>query len=106
MDYIEESVSEGENSNLKDLKDVIGMSQDHLGRLFRKATGVTLVDYAQRRRNHHAALRLLTTTETARGISESLGFTDSAHFTKSFQKYFNLSPNVYRQKFGLSEGGN
>ena len=106
MDYIEESVSEGEGSNLRELKDVVGMSQDHLGRLFRKATGVTLVDYAQRRRNHHAALRLLTTSETARGISESLGFTDSAHFTKSFQKYFSLSPNVYRQKFGMPEGEN
>lgn len=106
MDYIEHSVADGGSSHLKDLKDIVGMTQDHLGRLFRKATGVTLVDYAQRRRNHHAALRLLTTTETARGISESLGFTDSAHFTKSFQKYFNLSPNVYRQKFGMPEGEN
>jgi AraC-like DNA-binding protein len=106
MDAIEESVADGESSNLKDLKEVVGMSQDHLGRLFRKATGITLVDYAQRRRNHHAALRLLTTAETARGISESLGFTDSAHFTKSFQKYFNLSPNVYRQKFGTPESEN
>ena len=100
LDFIERSVGAGENLKLKDLEPATDMTQDHLGRVFRKATGVTLVDYAQRRRIHHAALQLLTSSETAKGISERLGFTDSAHFSKSFQKYFNLSPNVYRQKYG------
>ncbi|NNE91269.1 MAG: helix-turn-helix transcriptional regulator [Verrucomicrobiales bacterium] len=100
LDFIERNVTSGENLKLKDLEPATDMTQDHLGRVFRKATGVTLVDYAQRRRIHHAAYRLLTTTETAKDISEQLGFTDSAHFSKSFQKYFNLSPNVYRQKYG------
>ena len=100
LDFIELAVMTGEHLKLKDLEPATEMTQDHLGRVFRKATGITLVDYAQRRRIHHAALRLLTSSETAKDISEKLGFTDSAHFSKSFQKYFNLSPNVYRQKYG------
>lgn len=103
FDMIEKAVLSGDSLRLKDLEPAVGVSQDHLGRLFRKATGVTLVDYAQLRRIHHAALRLLTTDIMAKDISEALGFTDSAHFSKSFQKYFGVSPNVYRQKFGPPE---
>ena len=75
-------------------------SRQHETLVFKKSTGITLVDYVQRRRIHHAALKLLTSEATAKSISEDLGFSDSAHFSKSFQKYFDLSPNVYRQKFG------
>ncbi len=103
LDFIEQSVKTGDNLKLKDLEPATEMTQDHLGRVFRKATGVTLVDYAQRRRIHHAAQQLLISSETAKDISERLGFTDSAHFSKSFQKYFNLSPNVYRQKYGSND---
>jgi AraC-like DNA-binding protein len=104
LDSIEKTVLEGAPLRLKTLETVTKMSRDHLGRLFRKATGVTLVDYAQRRRIHHAALQLLSTDKTGKDISEGLGFTDSAHFTKSFQNYFGVSPNVYRQKFGRQAG--
>ena len=100
LNAIEKSVLAGDTIRIKDLEALTEMSQDHLGRVFRKATGVTLVDYGQRRRIHHAALRLLTTDQTAKEVSEALGFTDSAHFSKSFQKFFGVSPNVYRQKFG------
>jgi AraC-like DNA-binding protein len=104
LDFIEKGVLAGDHLRLKDLEPSTGMTQDHLGRVFRKATGVTLVDYVQRRRIHHSALRLLTSDETGKDISEDLGFTDSAHFSKSFQKYFGVSPNVYRQKFGQPSG--
>lgn len=102
LDMIERCVLAGDSLKLKQLEPATGMSQDHLARVFKKATGVTLVDYVQRRRIHHAALRLLTTDATAKSISEELGFSDSAHFSKSFQKYFDVSPNVYRQKFSCA----
>ncbi|HRX54333.1 MAG TPA: helix-turn-helix domain-containing protein [Verrucomicrobiales bacterium] len=101
LDFIERAVLSGESLRLKELEPATGMSQDHLGRLFRKATGVTLVDYAQRRRIHHAALRLLTRSDTAKDIAERLGFTDPAHFSKSFQRYFEMPPNNYRLKYGI-----
>lgn len=101
LDFIEQAVLSGQSLRLKELEPATGMSQDHLGRLFRKATGVTLVDYAQRRRIHHAALRLLTRPDTAKEIADRLGFTDSAHFSKSFQRYFDMPPNNYRLKYGV-----
>ena len=70
---------------LSTLEPLMGMSLDHLGRLFKKATGTTLVDYTQRRRVQHAARQLLFTDKTATAIAQDLHFTDSAHFTKSFQ---------------------
>lgn len=87
---------------LSTLEPLMGMSLDHLGRLFKKATGTTLVDYTQRRRVQHAARQLLFTDKTATAIAQDLHFTDSAHFTKSFQRYFGRSPNDYRSYFAFS----
>ncbi|MFT4640712.1 MAG: AraC-like DNA-binding protein/mannose-6-phosphate isomerase-like protein (cupin superfamily) [Verrucomicrobiales bacterium] len=87
---------------LSTLEPLMGMSLDHLGRLFKKATGTTLVDYTQRRRVQHAARQLLFTDKTATAIAQDLHFTDSAHFTKSFQRYFRRSPNEYRSHFAFN----
>jgi AraC-like DNA-binding protein/mannose-6-phosphate isomerase-like protein (cupin superfamily) len=87
---------------LSTLEPLMGMSLDHLGRLFKKATGTTLVDYTQRRRVQHAARQLLFTDKTATAIAQDLHFTDSAHFTKSFQRYFGRSPNEYRSHFAFN----
>lgn len=87
---------------LSTLEPLMGMSLDHLGRLFKKATGTTLVDYTQRRRVQHAARQLLFTGKTATAIAKDLHFTDSAHFTKSFQRYFGRSPNDYRSHFAFN----
>ena len=38
----------------------------------------------------------------ATAIAQDLHFTDSAHFTKSFQRYFGRSPNEYRSHFAFN----
>ena len=87
---------------LSTLEPLMGVSLDHLGRLFKKATGTTLVDYTQRRRVQHAVRQLLFTDKTATAIARDLHFTDSAHFTKSFQRYFGRSPNEYRSRYAFN----
>ena len=87
LDFIERSVTSGDHLKLKDLEPATDMTQDHLGRVFRKATGITLVDYAQRRRIHHAALQLLISTETAKEISEKLG-------VHRFRPFFEELPEI------------
>ena len=64
-------------------------------------TGMGMQDYAQRRRVFHAACRLLSSTEEPRRISKELGFTTTAEFSKQFEAVFDISPAIYRQKFGL-----
>ncbi len=102
MQAIEGGINFSGAVRLSTLEPLMGMSLDHLGRLFKKATGTTLVDYTQRRRVQHAARQLLFTDKTATAIAQDLHFTDSAHFTKSFQRYFGRSPNEYRSHFAFN----
>ncbi len=68
---------------------------------FDEVMGMGLSDYAHRRRVFHAACRLLTSHEEPRKISKDFGFASIAEFKKEFEAVFEISPAVYRQKFGL-----
>ncbi|MEZ5301073.1 MAG: helix-turn-helix transcriptional regulator [Verrucomicrobiales bacterium] len=85
--------------HLKELSERCGLSQDHLGRVFRKEVGTTIVDFAQRRRAQHAARLILSTEDSGAAIAESLGYTDAAHFTKSFIRYHGMAPQAYRERY-------
>lgn len=68
---------------------------------FNELTGLTMPEYAHRRRVFHAAFRLLTTREETRRISKALGWASTGEFTKQFASVFDIPPAVYREKFGL-----
>ncbi|MEX2579169.1 MAG: helix-turn-helix domain-containing protein [Verrucomicrobiales bacterium] len=70
---------------------------------FEEVTGMTLDDYAQRRRIFHGACRLLTSREEPRRISKALGFASTGEFAKQFEAVFDIPPKVYREKFGPPE---
>ena len=73
-----------------------GISHAHLLRLFKKAYGVTISAYILRKRIE-LACELLETTETSvSSIAFSCGFTDTAHFMKTFKSKTGLSATAYR----------
>lgn len=78
-----------------------GFEKRAIDKAFEELTGMGMQDYAQRRRVFHAACRLLSSTEEPRRISKELGFTTTAEFSKQFEAVFDISPAIYRQKFGL-----
>lgn len=77
-----------------------GFDKKNIDSAFRNLTGMTLPEYAERRRVFHAACKLLSSSEEPRKISKEQGFKTTSEFSKQFQKVFGISPNVYRQKFG------
>lgn len=47
----------------------------------------------------NAALHLLTDKQqTIKNIAYELGFTDDAHFCRSFKKYYGVTPGEYQKK--------
>jgi AraC-like DNA-binding protein len=102
LDAIERSISSGGRLPLKQLQTDSGRSQDELNQAFRKHLGMPLADYAQGRRVHHAALRLLSTNEAVDDVSSIFGFSDPSQFEKAFEKAFGLGPSAYRMKYALS----
>jgi len=78
------------------------VSADHGSRLFRRATGLAPLEYYQRRRIHHACVRLLDREHTITRIALELGFADAAHFSRLFRKYAGLTPREYRAKYTVA----
>jgi AraC-like DNA-binding protein len=102
LELIERSISSGGRLPLKQLQVDTRRSQDDLNQIFRKYLGLPLVDYAQGRRVHHAAHRLLTSSEPVKAISSTFGFSDPSQLEKAFEKTLGLGPNAYRMKFAPS----
>jgi AraC family transcriptional activator of pobA len=81
---------------LADYARKIGISDRHLGRITRAATGqsaATLVEAAVIRE----ACRLLVYTRASiASIGYDLGFEDPSYFSRAFRRVTGLSPGVYR----------
>lgn len=105
LDQIETTILRGESFEPGKMSRG-GFEKRAIEKAFAELTGMSMHDYSQRRRAFHAACRLLSGTEEPRRISKELGFTTTADFSKQFEAVFDISPAVYRTKFGLPPGEN
>ena len=72
---------------------------NHFIRAFRDKTGVTPAKYIKQKRME-AAKRLLESTDlTTAEISEKVGISDVAHFSRAFKEQYNMPPSQYRKFF-------
>lgn len=79
---------------LAQLAHLIGMSQTRMNRLFRQIFGDSIYNYYQTARLAEAArlLSRLSVSETG----YQLGFTNLSHFTRLFERHFQLKPKQYQ----------
>ena len=86
-------------SSLKvaDLAKKVGFSDNYLSVMFKKETGVKIVDYLTQIRMQKARELLRNPTYKIYEISEMVGYTDSNHFSKYFKKIEGLFPLEYRK---------
>jgi len=76
------------------------MSKYHLCHLFRRKTGLTLMEYLYEQRLAAARQQLLMTDLPVSAIAQNCGFGSSSHFSSLFRRRESLSPREYRQKHG------
>ncbi|TVR54899.1 MAG: AraC family transcriptional regulator [Puniceicoccaceae bacterium] len=100
VEAMEARLAAGESPDAAALAAGLGVSRDHLARIFRRETGRSPMAYFQQRRIQIAARRLLETRQSATDIAHELGFADSAHFSHAFHRRLGLSPRDYRKRFG------
>lgn len=74
------------------------MSTSHFSRLFKEVTGVTFARFALGHRIKQSAIALTDTNEHIKKIAIDWGFIDSSHYTKTFEKYFGVSPSNFRHQ--------
>lgn len=84
--------------DLDEIAESAMISQRECFRCFQKTMGITPTHYLQNFRVRQAARMLLETDDTVADISQSVGFSDTSYFGKTFQKYMNCSPTEYRKR--------
>lgn len=85
------------NLALDRLAHEVGVSKFHLQRLYKKATGLSPLEYATNLKLKEAAKLLLTTNQSITEIAYHLGFKSSAHFSSLFRQHLNSTPSAYRK---------
>jgi CheY-like chemotaxis protein len=82
----------------ENIADQIGISADYLTDCFRQELGITPITYIRRYRIRQACELLRSTDQSITQVAMNVGFSDSAHFTRTFQREVGLTPKAYRRK--------
>ncbi|NKX44620.1 GlxA family transcriptional regulator [Roseicyclus persicicus] len=91
--------AEGRDAPLAALAGHAGLEPRTFLRRFRKATGVTSTDYAQRLRTNRARELLQFSQMTVDAVAWEVGYQDPAAFRKVFHRVVGLTPSEFRQRF-------
>ncbi len=88
-----------EFSTVEEFLNEIPASRRNLVRRFKGATGLTPIEYLQRRRMEAAKKLLEETNRTVLDVMLEVGYNDLKTFRQLFKKYTGLTPTEYRGKF-------
>lgn len=75
----------------------VGMSRTLLYSKMKSLTGISVGDFIQGIRMSQAAILLTSNNHSISEVSELVGFSDPAYFSKSFKKHFGLTPTDFTQ---------
>jgi|GEM_PF-843364 len=76
----------------------IGVSPEHFSRVFRRATGLSFVEYLGRARIRKGQELLQLTDKDLRVIAEETGFANDYYFSRKFKQYVGVPPTVYKKQ--------
>jgi len=75
------------------------LNSAYLSRLFKKETGMSIIDFIIKCRIDKSKLLLETTDHKITRISEMVGYDNFPHFSRQFKKIVGVTPHQYRSKF-------
>jgi len=80
--------------------DALGYSPSYLSRLVTRHLGRSLSEQVQSRRMKEARHLLENSDLSVSAVSDELGYSDPAHFTRAFNRATGISPKAYRRRLG------
>lgn len=87
-----------EKINIASAAEALHVNKSYLGTVFKKETGVSIVETITKYRLDKAMELMRQTEYKLFEISERVGFEDPAYFTNVFIKYIGMSPSAYRTR--------
>ncbi len=86
----------GQPVDVADAASSVGVSREHLTRLFRRRLGLAPAAWLRRERLHQAELLLRGGTQPLAAIAQRCGFATASHFVHAFRKRFGTTPGRLR----------
>ncbi len=83
---------------LKEIADLVNMTESNFCKFFKKAMGTTFSNYVNDLRLNEICLRLLHSDKQINEIAFSCGFECLSYFNRVFLKKKGISPSVYRKQ--------
>jgi AraC-like DNA-binding protein len=80
----------------------VGLSQNHLARLFRRRYGMTIRRFLVQRRLELTRHLLITTDLPIKAIADLAGLFDAHHLNKLFRRAYGSSPSEFRLRSSVS----
>lgn len=87
-----------EDIQRNDLSDLVFISPDHLSRLFKKETGMSLMQYMTKKRISAACSLLAESRMPVNKVAIQVGYGNFAYFSKIFREITGKSPMNYRKQ--------
>lgn len=92
--YVESKVDD--DLSLQTVADQFQIDKYQLSRIFKQEIGVNYWAFVTKIRMQKAAHLLMETSWKNNSIAERIGFVDESHFSRTFKKYFGVTPKEYR----------
>ncbi|MFK7954370.1 MAG: GyrI-like domain-containing protein [Ekhidna sp.] len=93
FDFIDQNLES--DLSLSTVSEIAFFSAFHFHRVFKFVTGETLNEYVTRHRIEKSALDLLHKNISTTEIAHTYGFSDNSSYSRTFKKYFGVSPTGF-----------
>lgn len=94
-DYVRDHI--GEDIYIADIAGQVYLNEQYLMRTFKKATGMSILEYITEQRLKLARELLTATDMPIWQVADGVGYGNYSYFTKIFKRETGLAPQAYRQ---------
>lgn len=101
VDYVSQNYSQ--DICLSDAASLIGMSDSHFSRFFKKATGNRFIEFVNRVRISRACSLLSETDQQIANICFQVGFNSLANFNRRFHELKGVTPRDFRSQISKND---
>ncbi len=92
-----------EQLRIEPLADLAHLSVSGLHRIFRRQTGMTVLDYVARLRIGRACQLLIATNKPIAHVAGDVGYENLSHFNRQFRRQKAATPREFRRRFARAE---
>ena len=99
--YIQQNIFK--DISLVDAADNAGITSQYLSGKFKEKFGINFIDFMTEHRINYARYLLITSNESIKQISASVGYSDPNYFSRVFKKVTGVSPKQCRSEVDISD---